>query len=155
MKIEDYFAPEYIVTNLAKYEMFYQVALGRLVHLTNSKEIKYDIEFQLALGSIYELIKELEHVPNLDEIFENELKKQSAMDAVQNFVNENLDSVKNGELNVEPLINDINDNTFFNQAMLEVCSDSLYTQVGKWEGIITPEISQAIMTSLQDLEAKA
>jgi hypothetical protein len=153
MKIEDYFTVEYIVSNLAKYEMYYHVTMGKLISHTHKKQSEVNIEFQLALGSIYEMLKQIESLPNKDKIFENELKKQSAMDAVQEFVNENLEHIKTGEIQIEAFINEINENTFFTPAMEEVCSNNLYTQIGKWEGIITAEIAQAIMVSLKELEA--
>ena len=59
MYIEKHFSRNNIINNLAKYELYYQVTLGNLISLTNTKEIDYEIEFQLALGSIYELLKDL------------------------------------------------------------------------------------------------
>ncbi len=151
MNIQEHFSREKIIDNLARYELFYQVALGSLIK-TNSKEISFDIEFQLALGSIYELLKDIQGFENFNEIFETELSKQSAMDAVQNFVNENLEAVKNGELKVEEIINNINDNNFFNETMINICTENLDKQIQKWESIITAELALAIMQSLIELE---
>jgi len=151
MNIQEHFSREKIIDNLARYELFYQVALGSLIK-TNSKEISFDIEFQLALGSIYELLKDIQGFENFNEIFETELSKQSAMDAVQNFVNENLEAVKNGELEVEEIINNINDNNFFNETMINICNENLDKQIQKWESIITTELALAIMQSLIELE---
>lgn len=153
MNIESHFKKENIINNLAKYEMFYQVALGSLIGITKSNPINYEIEFQYALGSIYELIKDIESFE--EEInFEEELRKQSAMDALQNFVNENLELVKQGELNVENFVNHINDGQFFNEAMQEICDQNIDTQVLKWEAIITDELADSIMHSLKELEAQ-
>lgn len=112
MNIENHFKRDSIINNLAKYEMYYQVALGSLVSISNAKPINHEIEFQYALGSIYELIKDIESLE--EEInFEEELRKQSAMDALQNFVNENLELVKQEKLDVENFVNHINDGVFF------------------------------------------
>lgn len=152
MNIKEYFSKQNIINNLSSYEMYYQVSLASLINSTKVDDINYEIEFQLALGSIYELLKDLENEENLDEIFEKELQKQSAMDAVQNFVNENLEFVKEGKVDIEPIINSINDETFFNETLLEVCKINKQTQLKKWEELITDELAQAIMTSLKDLE---
>lgn len=152
MNIESYFSKKNIITNLAKYEMFYQVALGSLVNSANTKDTNYEIEFQFALGSIYELLKELEEIENINDIFENELKKQAAMDAVQFFVNENLELIKQGSIEIEPIVNQINDNEFFNEAMIQICDNNLESQLSKWESVITDELSTAILQSLKDLE---
>lgn len=152
MNIEKYFSKANIISNLAKYELYYQVALGSLINSTNTKAIDYDIEFQLALGSIYELLKDLQEEANLDEIFETELQKQSAMDAVQNFVNENLELVKEGKLDVEPIVNSINDNEFFTPTLLEICAQNEPTQTKKWQDVITDELGIAILNSLRELE---
>ena len=151
MQIKEHFTREKIIDNLARYELFYQVALGSLIK-SDSNKISYDIEFQLALGSIYELLKDIQDFENFDKIYETELSKQSAMDAVQNFVNENLEAVKNSEIKVEEIINDINDNKFFNQTMIDICNDNLQNQLQKWEHIITPDLALAIMQSLEELE---
>ncbi len=151
MNIQEHFSREKIIDNLARYELFYQVSLGSLI--TNDlKKISSDIEFQLALGSIYELLKDIQDFENFDDIYETELSKQSAMDAVQNFVNENLEAVKNGDFKVEEIINNINDNNFFNETMINICNENLDKQIQKWEGIISPELALAIMQSLIELE---
>lgn len=153
MNIENHFKKESIINNLAKYEMFYQIALGSLISITDSKPIDHEVEFQYALGSIYELIKDIESFE--EEIdFEEELRKQSAMDALQNFVNENLELVKKGDLDVENFVNHINDGIFFNEAMQEICDQNIHTQVLKWEAIITDELAESIMHSLKELEAQ-
>ncbi|MGB5793133.1 hypothetical protein [Poseidonibacter sp.] len=151
MHIQEHFSRKKIIDNLARYELFYQVALGSLLK-SDSNKMSNDIEFQLALGSIYELLKDIQDFEDFDEIYETELSKQSAMDAVQNFVNENLEAVKNSEIKVEEIINDINDNKFFNQTMIDICNDNLQSQLQKWEHIITPQLALAIMQSLEELE---
>lgn len=151
MHIQEHFSRKKIIDNLARYELFYQVALGSLLK-SDSNKMSNDIEFQLALGSIYELLKDIQDFEDFDEIYETELSKQSAMDAVQNFVNENLEAVKNSEIKVEEIINNINDNKFFNQTMIDICNDNLESQLQKWEHIITPELALAIMQSLEELE---
>lgn len=154
MNIENHFSRENTINNLAKYEMYYQVALGSLVGETGTKEINHEIEFQFALGSIYELLKDLESYESEEISFEEELRKQSAMDAVQNFVNEHLELVKKGEIEVEPIINHINEGEFFNITMQQICDDNLDSQITKWQEIITEELSEAIMESLKELENK-
>lgn len=154
MDINKYFSKVTIINNLAKYETYYQVALGILVSATNTKKIDSDIKLEYALGSIYELIKDLENEKNLESIFNTELQKQSAMDAVQYFANENIQAVKNKEIDIQNTINKINDNLFFNDLVLDICNENEKNQITKWENIITNEIADAIMNSLLDLEKK-
>jgi len=152
MNIENYFKRKEIINNLARYELYYQVALGKLVNITNKKEIKYEIEFQLALGSIYELLKDLKKENEETISFDEELQKQSAMDALQNFANENLEELKNGKIKIEEQVNNINDGTFFNETMILICQENLNSQIEKWEEIITEDLANAIYESIQELE---
>ena len=152
MNIENYFRKNEIIKNLGKYELYYQVTLGNLISLTNAKDMDYEIEFQLALGSIYELLKDLRGFDDKTISFDEELKKQAAMDAVQNFANENLELLKNGEIKIEKIVNHINDGIFFNEAMEVVCHENLEHQIEKWEEIITPDLAKAILESIQELE---
>ncbi len=152
MNIENYFRKNEIIKNLGKYELYYQVTLGNLISLTNTKDMDYEIEFQLALGSIYELLKDLRDFDDKTISFDEELKKQAAMDAVQNFANENLELLKNGEIKIEKIVNHINDGIFFNEAMEVVCHENLEHQIEKWEEIITPDLANAILESIKELE---
>jgi predicted RNA binding protein with dsRBD fold (UPF0201 family) len=152
MNIENYFKENEIIKNLGKYELYYQVTLGNLISLTNTKDMDYEIEFQLALGSIYELLKDLRDFDDKTISFDEELKKQAAMDAVQNFANENLELLKNGEIKIEKIVNHINDGIFFNEAMEVVCHENLEHQIEKWEEIITPDLAKAILESIKELE---
>ena len=150
--IHTYFSKENTISNLAKYETYYQVALGILVSSTKTKEVSSNIELQYALGSIYELLKDLEKEDDLNSIFDIELQKQSAMDALQHFANENIETIKSKELNIENSVNMINDNLFFNEQLLNLCKENLPFQIQKWENIINDEVANAIITSLQALE---
>ena len=118
-----HFTRNEIINNLAKYELYYQVTLGNLISLTNTKEIDYEVEFQLALGSIYELLKDLKTLDDMSISFDDELRKQAAMDSVQNFANVNLEILKSGEIKIE-----------------------------KWEKIITQDLAKAILASILELE---
>jgi len=152
MDLLEQFTQEHIIKNLSVYEVCYQVALGSLINETNANNIDPNIEFQSALGSIYELINEIKSIENASEIYDNELRKQAAMDAVQNFVNANLELVKAGTFDVEPIINKINDGLFFNPTMLEICNNEIISNTSKWESIITDELACAIHESILGME---
>ncbi len=147
-----HFTRNEIINNLAKYELYYQVTLGNLISLTNTKEIDYEVEFQLALGSIYELLKDLKTLDDKSISFDDELRKQAAMDSVQNFANVNLEILKSGEIKIEKIVNHINDGLFFNEAMKVICDENLDEQIEKWEKIITQGLAKAILASILELE---
>lgn len=147
-----YFSRKNIINNLATYETFYQISLGKLVHLSGIESISFEVDFQLALGSIYELLKDLEKEKNLNEIFDDELKKQIAMDAVQFFLNENQELIMQKNFALEPLINDINDGKFYNKEMEEVFNQNIKLITPKYEEFISEELAEAIMQSLLKLE---
>ena len=147
-----HFTRNEIINNLAKYELYYQVTLGNLISLTNTKEIDYEVEFQLALGSIYELLKDLKTLDDKSISFDDELRKQAAMDSVQNFANVNLEILKSGEIKIEKIVNHINDGLFFNEAMKVICDENIDEQIEKWEKIITQDLAKAILASILELE---
>lgn len=152
MNLERHFSKNNIIENLAKYDMYYQISIGKLINITKNNNASTQIEFQYALGSIYELLKDLQTLDNGEELFEDELRKQAAMDATQNFINENLQAVKESKIEIEPIINDINDGFFFNRTMIEICQSNHSKQLEKWSEIITDEVATAIMQSLIQLE---
>lgn len=154
MDLQRHFSKENIINNLAKYDMYYQISTGKLINITNTKDIDTNIEFQYALGSIYELLKDLQKLENAQELFEDELRNQAAMDAIQNFINNNMQLVKDEKIKIEPIINDINDGNFFNRTMIEICEQNQDKQLKKWSEVITDELATAILQSLKELETK-
>ncbi len=156
MNLIKYFDQSSIINNLAKYETYYQVALGILISTTNSKEQNSEIKLEYALGSIYELVKDLENLQDIDieYFFEQELQKQAAMDALQYFANENMQDVKEEKIDIENNINMINDNLFFNDIVLDICKENIPDKIKKWEEIISDEVSKSIINSLETLESK-
>lgn len=154
MNIEKEFTKEKIVDNLSKYETYYQIALGKLVHLSNIKEVSYEIDFKLALGSIYELINDLKDIENLDSIFDEELRKQTSMDVLQKFVNDNMELIQSRDFAIEPIINDINDNKYFNEEMNKVYEDNLKLHFKKYSDFISEELADQIKNSVLELTQK-
>lgn len=154
MNIKEEFSKYNIINNLAKYEMYYQISLGKMISDTNMNNVKTEVDFKNALSSIYEMLKELQTMPDAKRIYEMELLKQASMDAVQHFVNENIHSVKAGELEVEPFINQINDNAFFDKPMKDLCKRNMINQMMKWHEFITDEMADSIANEVLKLEAK-
>ena len=151
MDILEQFNKNNVIKNLSYYEIYYQISLGKLLSISNVKTCDLDIEFQYALGSIFEVLSDISALNDANEIFDLELKKQAAMDAMQKFVNDNLELVKNKTIRVDDLINEINDNKFFNESMNELANTSFKEVQIKYENLITNELSNQIITSLKDL----
>ena len=154
MSIEKYFTKDKIIDNLARYETYYQIALGKLIFQTSAKEMSYEVDFKLALGSIYELIKDLEKLESFEQIFEKELEKQTSMDAVQNFINENMELIQSKNIAIEPIINDINDDKYFNEAMQKVFEENLKLNIKKYDDFINDELAKQIYDAIQELIKK-
>lgn len=149
--MEKYFKKDNIINNLSKYETYYQIALGKLVHLSNIKDISYEIDFKLALGSMYELLNDLKDEKNLDSIFEKELQKQTSMDAVQNFINDNMELIQSKNFSIEPIINEINDDKYFNKAMYTVFDENLKLNHQKYKDLISDELAEQIYNAIVEL----
>ncbi|PLY07649.1 MAG: hypothetical protein C0625_05590 [Arcobacter sp.] len=151
MNIEDFFTKNKIIENLAKYETYYQIALGKLIFISGAKDMSYEVDFKLALGSIYELINDLKEYKDLDLIFEKELEKQTSMDVVQNFINENMQLIQSKNIAIEPIINDINDDKYFNEAMMKVFDENLKLNLKKYEDFITDTLANQINEAILEL----
>ena len=155
MDIFNQFTKQRIIKNLSLYESYYQIALGKLIHLTDTKNLSFEIDFSLALGSIYELLKDIQSVENDDEIeldFSNELQKQASMDALQYFANEHLELIKNEIIDIEDTLNSINDDVFFDIEMKNIHNENIDSINKKWALVITDDLAQQILNSLKELE---
>ena len=157
MDIYQHFNKEKIIKNLSLYESYYQISLGKLTHLSNSKGFNSEIDLSLALGSIYELLKDMQTIKNDENIsldFFAELQKQSSMDALQFFANEHLELIKNGVIDIEETLNTINDDVFFDMEMKTIHLKNIDFITEKWNNVITEELALQIINSLNELENK-
>lgn len=154
MIIDKYYSRESIINNLSKYETNYQIALGKLIHLSGINDTTYEVDFKLALGSIYELINDLKDIENLDSIFDKELRKQTSMDVLQKFVNDNMELIQSRDFAIEPIINDINDNKYFNEEMNKVYHDNLKLHFKKYSDFISEELAYQIKNAILELTQK-
>lgn len=157
MDIYQHFNKEKIIKNLSLYESYYQISLGKLTHLSNSKGSNSEIDLSLALGSIYELLKDMQTIKNDENIsldFFAELQKQSSMDALQFFANEHLELIKNGIIDIEETLNTINDDVFFDMEMKTIHLKNIDFITEKWNKVITEELALQIINSLNELENK-
>lgn len=155
MNIYSLFTKERIIKNLSLYESYYQISLGKLIHLTKSENLNFEVDFSLALGSIYELLKDIKSVENDDEIdlnFNLELQKQASMDALQYFSNEHLELIKEGVVDIEQTLNAINDDVFFDIEMKNIHNENIDSINKKWSLIITDNLATQIIQSLKELE---
>ena len=82
MNIKEQFTKENLTITMAKYEMYYQVALGNLISQSNANDMSYDIDLQQALGALYELFTDLKDFDYAQDIIDKEIQKQAAIDAV-------------------------------------------------------------------------
>jgi len=154
MFIDKYYSRESIIDNLSKYETNYQIALGKLIHLSGIEKASYEVNFKLALGSIYELINDLKDLENFDLIFDEELRKQSSMDMLQNFINDNMELIQSKNFAIEPIINEINDNKYFNEAMNKVYKENIKLHLQKYNDFISLELASQIKSAVEELIQK-
>ena len=152
MLLTEQFMKDNIIENLSIYEARYQIALGKIIHETKVSDISYELDFKLALGSIYELIKDIQDLDYANKIFQEELEKQIYIDALQFFVNEHYEKVKTGTINIENLLNEINDNRFFNEEMGEIYNQNIFLYRQKYQDLISDELAFQIFESVKELQ---
>ena len=150
MELLEYFNKKNLVNNIARYEANYQISLGKIIKETKiSNDISYEIEFSLALGSLYDLFKNIKSLSYLDST--NILNQQSALDALQYFVNKNYELVKDGTVKLENIINDINEETFFNDSMKDIYALNISDIKNKYKALFTDDFLQQIQIEVQKL----
>ncbi len=148
MELLEYFNKKNLVDNMARYEANYQISLGKIIKETNiSNDMSYEIEFSLALGSLYDLFKDIKSLDNID--LTNIIDQQSALDALQYFVNKNYELVKDGTIKLENIINDINDEAFFSDSMKNIYELNISDIKNKYKALFTDNFLQQIQEEIQ------
>lgn len=151
MNLLNEFKQEKLTNTISIYEIFYQLSLAKIISITNTKEVSSNIDLSSSISSLYEMFFELENLKGSFNL-EEEIKKQAAMDTLEKFGNENLELVKLKKIDIDSLVNDINDNNFYNKSMLEIYTNKKDEHKLYWQSIISKELSDEIINSINNMK---
>ncbi|AXH15350.1 hypothetical protein CP985_08965 [Malaciobacter mytili LMG 24559] len=151
--IKQKFKKTNLVESIAKYQIYYQIALGILVKdscfdkdemALKLQELQLDIDIENILNIIVKLINTFYEEKEFEEIFEDNIKLNAFLHSLKDFMTKNSDlTEKTFEVYQQKIMND----EFFDIRMQLHFQEELEERKAYWENLITPKIAMDLEES--------
>ncbi len=151
--IKQKFKKTNLVESIAKYQIYYQIALGILVKdscfdkdemALKLQELQLDIDIENILNIIVKLINTFYEEKEFEEIFEDNIKLNAFLHSLKDFITKNSDlTEKTFEVYQQKIMND----KFFDIRMQLHFQEELEERKAYWENLITPKIAMDLEES--------
>lgn len=151
--IKQKFKKTNLVESIAKYQIYYQIALGILVKdscfdkdemALKLQELQLDIDIENILNIIVKLINTFYEEKEFEEIFEENIKLNAFLHSLKDFMTKNSDlTEKTFEVYQQKIMND----EFFDIKMQLHFQEELEERKTYWENLITPKIAMDLEES--------
>lgn len=158
--ILNYFTHSKIVDTLARYDLYYNISILYLAHTVIADDNKADeilgnLDFQInpetVLEAMYHILKEYHNDETLFTIFEENIKMQSCMKALDDFIHGYEEIPKLDDFIQKTQSNIIMDK-FFDENMQKQFHDSMEENKKFWEKVIDMEAAKQIQHAVQNME---
>ncbi len=149
--IANKFKRENLINIMAKYQLYYQIALGEIIEKSSFdkekvEDLNLDIDPENVLNTMTEVINTFRKEKDFDSIFEDNMKVNAMIHALKDF------TLKYEELNKKESIYDIfyekiiNDQ-FFTLSMQVFFSEELKSRIDYWKKLISSETAKELKES--------
>merc|ERR1711916_9025 len=94
-QIEKYFSREKLLEIFVKYELYYQIGLGKMIYMTiqdldetyqKISELDLKIESSIVINNVYFILLNYSHEENFDERFEYHIRSRALSQALNDFI---------------------------------------------------------------------
>ncbi|AXH10070.1 hypothetical protein CP960_08375 [Malaciobacter halophilus] len=149
------FDKQNLILTIAKYQIYYQMALGLLVKQTcfdkdemtkKLEELKLDIDVENVLNVMIKLIDSFCDEKDFEEIFDDNIKLNSLLHALKDFTEQNSD-LTNKEKVYNSYKEKIMKDEFFDVKMQLHFDDELEDRAAYWKDLITDNIANEVKQS--------
>lgn len=153
------FEQDNIIQNLASYELYYQIALEFLVEQTEFdhtsalkklETMQLEIEPENVFYTVLALIRSQKDFKSFKTKFKKELEKHACINALEDYVR-NDTQLLHPEMFLEQTIENINDNTFFNDKMRKIYQEEYENVLIRWKSIINKKLASEIKQTAMSL----
>lgn len=159
MKIEDRikenFSKKNLVGTIARYELYYQIALGVFIRESSFEdedvakkidELKLDIDIENILNTVLKVISSFYEEEDFKMVLEDNLRLNAFLHALRDFVNKN-DELENKENVYQAFHDKVMDDEFYNMKMHIYFEEELGDRVAYWETLISDKSAKELCES--------
>lgn len=154
-RINQNFTRENLVDTIAKYQLYYQLALGVYVKETSFdqketmnkiKELNLDIEPENVLNTMVKIITTFNEDKDFKVLFDDNIKANAMMHSLDDFVGKN-DELSNKENTYEIYCEKIQNDSFYNINMHVQFEDEIKDRIAFWDKLINDEVAKQLNES--------
>ena len=124
-QIEKYFSKEKLLEIFVKYELYYQIGLGKMIYMTiqdleetykKISELNLKIESSIVINNLYFILLNFSHEENFDERFEYHIRTRALSQALNDFINAD-EELNNPKIFADQIYQEIINDRFFDSHM--------------------------------------
>lgn len=160
--IDKYFSRDMIISNICKYQLYYQIGLGSLAYesmqdleetLDKLDQLDLHIDSQRVFVSIYEIILHFGYNDDFDESFETYLKATALSQMLKDFIEADKELI-NPQPFEDMMIEKIKDDIFFTGKMQQQFDEDYKALLPSWKMTISADVANEIKNSIVDMYNK-
>lgn len=157
--IKEQFEHEQIIENLARYELFYQISLAKIVSQSEFdvqstykkiNELSLDIDPETVFYTILAIIRHFSDTKDFEKQYLRELQKHASVHAVEDYIKKDKELIK-PEIFLQTILDTINDGTFFTEDMQKQFDSEYKISVNRWKQIIDEKLSTEIRSKALEI----
>jgi len=161
--INKYFSKDSLVDSISKYQLYYQIGLGKVVYEsiqdideTHKKleELNLQINTQAVFESIHEIVLHLSQGENFEEEFESHLRLSALAEMLNDFVEADKELL-NAKDFADNIYDQVKKDTFFNDNMKEQFENDYDVVLANWDEVITDEHIEEIKSVVMEIFNKS
>lgn len=151
-EIINQFAYDNLITNLSKYELYYQISLEYLVQqtefdkesaLAKLEKMQLEVDPEHVFYSIIAITRSWKDFSTYKDKFDTELQKHASINALEDYVKNDPDLL-HPEIFLDETIEKINNESFFNQKMKQFFDEEIDNILIRWQTIVPKDLAENI-----------
>lgn len=124
-QIEKYFSKSKLLETFVKYELYYQIGLGKMIYMTiqdldetykKISELNLKIESSVVINNIYFILLNYSHEEEFDERFEFHIRSRALSQALNDFIGAD-EELNNPKIFADQIYQEIINDRFFDSHM--------------------------------------
>lgn len=155
-QIEKYFSQNKLLEIFVKYELYYQIGLGKMIYIsiqdleeTYKKiiELNLKIDSSIVINNIYFILLHFSHEKNFEEKFEYHIRSRALSQALNDFISKD-DELNNPKLFADQIYQEITDDRFFDSSLRSQFDEQYDIVYLSFEPVFTKEFVSNLKESV-------
>ncbi len=157
--IDKYFSRDYLASSICKYQLYYQIGLGKLAleslqdlqeTFEKLEELNLHLSTEQIIITIYKMILQLSHNANFEKMFDTHLKYTALVQMLSDFIKADKELI-NSKPFEDMIFESIQDDTFFDDIMQQQFDINYKAILPSVKLNITQETADSIKNNISEM----